>query len=209
MDFKLRTLRTAAIALGALSLGAFIPQAGQAQTACGSAGYTIAQLTASGFECTIGDKTYSDFAFNFTTGNFSFTNVPDSEHTFSGSGLALMTGTYNYGYKITVSSGPEQFLAYTTDLAGSPVMGALSASNTLENSQNGDTSVTNEPGSAGNVVSITGTSVTFTGEISVTDGRIDTMTDSVTQTPGPLPILGAGAAFGFSRKLRNRIKVSA
>jgi hypothetical protein len=26
------------------------------------------------------------------------------------------------------------------------------------------------------------------------------------QTPGPLPILGAGAAFGFSRKLRNRIK---
>lgn len=26
------------------------------------------------------------------------------------------------------------------------------------------------------------------------------------QTPGPLPILGAGAAFGFSRKLRGRIK---
>jgi hypothetical protein len=28
------------------------------------------------------------------------------------------------------------------------------------------------------------------------------------QTPGPLPILGAGAAFGFSRKLRKRIKAS-
>ena len=27
--------------------------------------------------------------------------------------------------------------------------------------------------------------------------------------PGPLPILGAGAAFGFSRKLRSRIKASA
>jgi hypothetical protein len=26
------------------------------------------------------------------------------------------------------------------------------------------------------------------------------------QTPGPLPVLGAGAAFGFSRKLRTRIK---
>lgn len=25
-------------------------------------------------------------------------------------------------------------------------------------------------------------------------------------TPGPLPVLGAGAAFGFSRKLRHRIK---
>jgi len=28
------------------------------------------------------------------------------------------------------------------------------------------------------------------------------------QTPGPLPILGAGAAFGFSRKLRGRIKAA-
>jgi hypothetical protein len=28
------------------------------------------------------------------------------------------------------------------------------------------------------------------------------------QTPGPLPVLGAGAAFGFSRKLRGRIKAS-
>jgi hypothetical protein len=29
------------------------------------------------------------------------------------------------------------------------------------------------------------------------------------ETPGPLPILGAGAAFGFSRRLRHRIKLSA
>ena len=28
------------------------------------------------------------------------------------------------------------------------------------------------------------------------------------QTPGPLPVLGAGAAFGFSRKLRSRIKAA-
>jgi hypothetical protein len=27
-------------------------------------------------------------------------------------------------------------------------------------------------------------------------------------TPGPLPLFGAAAALGFSRKLRNRIKVS-
>jgi len=31
----------------------------------------------------------------------------------------------------------------------------------------------------------------------------------VSETPGPLPILGAGAAFGFSRRLRHRIKVAA
>ena len=31
---------------------------------------------------------------------------------------------------------------------------------------------------------------------------------NIYQTPGPLPLLGAGAAFGFSRKLRGRIKAS-
>jgi len=35
--------------------------------------------------------------------------------------------------------------------------------------------------------------------------QLDNYTNTF-QTPGPLPILGAGAAFGFSRKLRGRIK---
>jgi len=29
-----------------------------------------------------------------------------------------------------------------------------------------------------------------------------------TDVPGPLPLLGAAAAFGFSRRIRNRIKAS-
>lgn len=37
---------------------------------------------------------------------------------------------------------------------------------------------------------------------------LDNAVNGITQTPGPLPILGAGAAFGFSRKLRSRIKAS-
>jgi hypothetical protein len=47
-------------------------------------------------------------------------------------------------------------------------------------------------------------------------GSLTTLNNSFTQgdakndkVPGPLPLLGAGAAFGFSRKLRSRIKVSA
>ncbi|MEB3335489.1 MAG: hypothetical protein VKP70_10955, partial [Cyanobacteriota bacterium] len=35
---------------------------------------------------------------------------------------------------------------------------------------------------------------------------VNAITQTVSQVPGPLPILGAGAAFGFSRKLRARIK---
>lgn len=37
----------------------------------------------------------------------------------------------------------------------------------------------------------------------VTSGAQETPGDTI---PGPLPLLGVGAAFGFSRKLRNRIK---
>ena len=38
------------------------------------------------------------------------------------------------------------------------------------------------------------------------NGNIDAIVN--TYVPGPLPVLGAGAAFGFSRKLRSRIKAS-
>ena len=40
-----------------------------------------------------------------------------------------------------------------------------------------------------------------------TGAQLDNIINSV-QTPGPLPVLGAGAAFGFSRKLRGRIKAA-
>lgn len=39
-------------------------------------------------------------------------------------------------------------------------------------------------------------------------GQLDNYTDTFRAVPGPLPLLGAGAAFGFSRKLRRRIKSS-
>ncbi len=37
---------------------------------------------------------------------------------------------------------------------------------------------------------------------------IDNYSNTFQHVPGPLPILGAGAAFGFSRKLRGRIKAA-
>lgn len=47
----------------------------------------------------------------------------------------------------------------------------------------------------------------FRDTFTTNGGAIDNMQNTV-RTPGPLPILGAGAAFGFSRKLRGRIKAA-
>jgi hypothetical protein len=37
-------------------------------------------------------------------------------------------------------------------------------------------------------------------------GAIDNISNEFSQVPGPVPLLGAGAAFGFSRRLRRRLK---
>lgn len=44
--------------------------------------------------------------------------------------------------------------------------------------------------------------------MSANGGAIGSVTNSFRNVPGPLPILGVGAAFGFSRKLRGRIKAA-
>ena len=44
--------------------------------------------------------------------------------------------------------------------------------------------------------------------IAFTSGSEQIILRNNSQTPGPLPLLGAAAAFGYSRKLRNRIQKS-
>lgn len=54
------------------------------------------------------------------------------------------------------------------------------------------------------------TTITVNNNYDGTGGSIDSMQNSFHQTsdkvPGPLPLLGAGAAFGFSRRLRSRMQ---
>ena len=52
------------------------------------------------------------------------------------------------------------------------------------------------------------TEITVTNTYTPNNGAIDNVENTFRNVPGPLPILGAGAAFGFSRKLRSRIKAS-
>ena len=54
-----------------------------------------------------------------------------------------------------------------------------------------------------------GTSLTVRDTWNVAQGDVLTnVKDTFTQAPGPLPLLGAGAAFAWSRKLRSRVKVA-
>lgn len=76
----------------------------------------------------------------------------------------------------------------------------------------GSSTAVNNNGSVPTSVPLSGTFIQVTDTYSVgTGGRLNSFNNTFTQTdsvPGPLPLLGAGMALGFSRKLRSRIKGS-
>jgi len=54
------------------------------------------------------------------------------------------------------------------------------------------------------------TSIVVSQQFTASNRSLNSFTTTYTQNvPGPLPLLGAAAAFGFSRRLRSRIKTSA
>ena len=186
----------------------------QAQSAC-SGGYSIADLVGLNTTgCIIGDKIYSDFSFSGAwagTSNFTFSNSPANQHTFSGSGIALNPGAYNFTYKVAIAPGNplQRIMAYRAGNGTSDIFTPLIASRTLTGAPGATVTAPNDGTSPAYMYSpyVTGP-VVFTSIISVTTGRMDIVTDTLGQftVPGPLPIFGAAAAFGLSRKLRHRIK---
>jgi hypothetical protein len=53
-------------------------------------------------------------------------------------------------------------------------------------------------------------SIAVSQQFTAANRTLNSFTTTYTQNvPGPLPLLGAAAAFGFSRRLRSRIKTSA
>jgi hypothetical protein len=201
--------------------------------ACSTSSYTISDLTASGFACTIADKTFSGFVFNnLSTGNFSFTYDDPAlggtgDHTFSGSGLNYRDAGFDYEYTVAITGSNLKFNSFNTGFSGSSTSaGGASYSKKMSAFRSdgttliGDTFLNPGPGTAGGYTFVPKEAgpIVFKSVVTKNAGtgnpRIDTITDSITQTkntttstvPGPLPLLGAGAAFGMSRKLRRRIK---
>lgn len=178
--------------------------------------------------CTVGDKIYSNF--NFTGAGwvdkaFSITqsNLPGAlSHSFGSASTYIPTdGTLTYSYTVTVDpASPWSIYAYATtigssmptgtnggtkSLTASPITGGSPDCPTLSGSfSSTGTGSWNSPSCLHDLAK----TLNYSGVVQADSGVVNTWSDTITQTPGPLSILGAGAALGFSRKLRSRIKAS-
>jgi hypothetical protein len=181
------------------------------------------------FSCDIGKVTYSAFNFTgITTGSYTFTETaPD--YTFAASGQGFTSNSYTYTYQVALNSTAvvgTTFGAFSTGITTSQTRGTQNFSKVLSTTSATNPASTSATASRNNAsvivadpVDFAGANigpVVFKGSVTRTAGRVDVITDSFSlvdpntdiPTPGPLPILGAGAAFGMSRKLRRRIKLA-
>jgi hypothetical protein len=117
-------------------------------------------------------------------------------------------------YTVAVTSGPSLITKATANYQTSDPngMGTFTFTTGQPSTQTGTNTVNSAP--LMNTFTSSVTSSTFSTSLTPTGGVIDQFTSRYIQTdavavPGPLPILGIGAAFGFSRKLRKRISHSA
>jgi len=127
-------------------------------------------------------------------------------------------GTYAFKYSITAPPGKllSNYSSSLTSSVSSTPGGDVGAWDV--NGANGiaGSTFSTPTGSNGNkVYSPKISSDTFTSTLTVTKGVIQSVTSTVnvvdaprSKVPGPLPLLGAGAAFGFSRRLRQRVKLA-
>jgi hypothetical protein len=139
------------------------------------------------------EPTPGDYLFNldkpFTSTAFDFTY----EATITGSNLVFDAVDINSNANSFANPPSVLIGTYTFAGANSPV---------VLTSTNGTPDLSAVNGGP--------TTITVNNNYDGTGGAIDSMQNSFNQradkVPSPLPLLGAGAAFGFSRRIRSRIK---
>ena len=155
-------------------------------------------------------------AIQFTGGGNSFSYIITAEAIDQ-----FNVGPYNLAYTVTAIAPGKHFSAFSAQTSatflplasnfGSYDITSMNALGTATGTQVGSIS------NAGALPYPTNTflSDSFTSILTVTGGKIQGVQGTInldmepSTVPGPLPLLGAGAAFGFSRRIRNRIKLAA
>lgn len=183
-----------------------------------------------GLTCTVGDKIYSNFKYSGfvasdplqNTVNLSESGVGGLQHTIGMMNTSGWTSASNtFSYTVAIASGPNSLNKWAATGSGSIIGSSFTATVSATNSA---------PSPNPNMVGPTGsfsTSMTpstftdgtltsdFTNTFNVNSDSFTSFDNSIIQkapngsVPGPLPLLGAGAAFGFSRRIRSRIKAAA
>lgn len=209
----LRTALRSAAVLGfaTLALG------GQAQ----AASFTVAQAKQPGFSATIGDKTISNLSFSggvADTDELSFTSVFQVHQV--GLNFVANDGAPSFGgsftYDIAVTSGTDKITSVAVDADCGPVDKRNCTRTLTTTSAMSFTPVTLTNNLASFTPTVSSTTTTSAWAPVAAGDYINSISDKYTQVaapvdtvPGPLPILGAGMAFGYSRRLRARLKKAA
>jgi hypothetical protein len=215
--------------LTATAVGLAISSSGLLAAAPASAamcvdGSTLGSLAALGTTgCEVGDKTYYGFETSTidTAATVSFFNI-DPFHTITVQApnmMAFMPGTdymLKYKMKLTDSTSSLRIKSFstgaTTSAPGTNWTKMLTGTSITPAGGAVATAVTSPTATSPNVASVPPSlDISFESKLTVGNQFVTSFTDSVQQapidqTPAPLPILGAGAAFGFSRKLRRRLR---
>ena len=204
---------------------------GSANSVAGTVTDFLKFLGTEGGTCTVRDKIYTFSKTAFA----SFATIADdtllqiSQSTFnpfqhsiklSNSG-GFQPGPYDFDYSISVAPGNPHLYIKDWFTSAEPV-DPFASEYTLETNTDpsgGPAAVIFPSMAITPKVTFPGkpTSADFFNELVVVAGKAgpNGFTNTVTQAqhmktvPGPLPLLGAAAAFGFSRKLRARIKTMA
>lgn len=191
---KLKTLPALATMAGAIAMGSLLAPAPAQAYGCGE--YTVSDLSTifapGGDFIQCGDKKFSDFTdidFPAATSSAVFSDL-GATHTLEWKFSTPLSGNPTTGgtsfiskYIVEVTSGEKILAANGNTYTGMgmvmPDLNYIDMDPIYE----------------------------FSAMIQLDAGAtVSSWTNTISQTPGPLPILGAGAAFGFSRKLRRRIK---
>lgn len=180
--------------------------------------FTGSQATAPGFQCQVGDKLFTNFSGKPVTDDLQFVLSSENNKHF-----VKVTGTFDPGSSWDLAFNVTAFgptISEISTYAGSNFIGPMDLnlmSTLMDDTRTVMASYMNDGMSSDpsmpapitpNVQSLSLMAALQVDSTSMASA--DTWTQVITQTaipavPGPLPILGAGAAFGFSRKLRRRI----
>ncbi|MEB3258023.1 MAG: hypothetical protein VKN83_06875 [Cyanobacteriota bacterium] len=179
--------------------------------------FTGSQATAPGFQCKVGDKTFTNFSGKPVSDDLQFVLSTANDKHF-----VQVTGTFDPGTLWDLSFdvaalGPT--ISEISTYAGSNFTGRMDLK-LMSMLMDGPVMATymedfGMPADPSTPASITPNAQTLslmaTLEVDPSSlASADTWTQTITQTPGlpvpgPLPLLGAGAAFGFTRRLRRRV----